>query len=149
MAPLPSPNWSVDALPFSLSNQPADFYLDLAPEQLFGAPVYRSFPNRLFPIFYSTLWGDGWGYWVVAIRDLEEGRFLQYMKVFAITRRERDLPVRIATNRARMGGQLARVSVVSLLPTALLLVARIGARWPRVATATLVALGLVWLHQLP
>ena len=113
-------NWSADALPFSLSNQPAEFYLDLAPEQLFGDPVYPSFPNRLVPIFYSTLWGDYWGYWVVAIRDLEENRLFQYLKVHQLIQRDDGLPVRIATNRARMGRHLARVNVVSLLPTALL-----------------------------
>lgn len=55
-----------DAQPFSFSNQPATFYRNIGLKNLllFKAPVRGSFDNRLFPIFYSEMWGDYWGYFV-------------------------------------------------------------------------------------
>jgi 4-amino-4-deoxy-L-arabinose transferase-like glycosyltransferase len=54
---------------FRLSNQPRSFYVGLGLPQLFEHPVRDAFPNQFLPIFYSELWGDYWGYFVVFGRD--------------------------------------------------------------------------------
>lgn len=85
--------------PFSFSNQPLSFYLPIGNEvsMVFTKPIRPYFENQFLPILYSDLWGDYWGYFTFTSRDLEAGR-----------------------NQLIIGDYLARVNLVSLLPTLIL-----------------------------
>lgn len=86
---------------FSFSNQPLDFYIPYTREALmiFIKPIRPNFANQFLPILYSDLWGDYWGYFSFTSRDLSLGR-----------------------NQAYIGNYLARVNIVSLAPSLLLLI---------------------------
>lgn len=81
---------------FRFSNQPLNFYLPFTNEALlvFTHPIRPNFKNQLLPILYSDLWGDYWGYFSFTSRSLLTGR-----------------------NQANIGAYLARVNIISLLPT--------------------------------
>ncbi len=51
---------------FSLSNRPLSFYRSTGLKNLllFRTPTREAFNNQFFPLFYSDLWGDYWGYFV-------------------------------------------------------------------------------------
>ena len=51
---------------FSLSNRPLSFYRSTGLKNLllFKTPTREAFNNQFFPLFYSDLWGDYWGYFV-------------------------------------------------------------------------------------
>ncbi len=85
---------------FSFSNQPTSFYLPFNSEAsyLFKKPIRPYFSNQFFPIVYSDLWGDYWGYFVFTSRFLDIGR-----------------------NQLLIGDYLARVNIVSLIPSIILL----------------------------
>ena len=89
-----------DSIKFSLSNQPSYFYNPFNKEALimFSKPIRGYFVNQFLPILYSDLWGDYWGYFSFTSRDLVSGR-----------------------NQLNIGSYLARVNVVSLIPTFLLI----------------------------
>src|SRR3990172_7114392 len=55
------------ARPFAFSNQPIAFYRDTGLKDLwlFRSPTRGTFDNRLLPTFYSEVWGDYWGYFVL------------------------------------------------------------------------------------
>ncbi|MEN8183653.1 MAG: hypothetical protein ABFS46_14080 [Myxococcota bacterium] len=106
---------------FSFRNQPRSFYLDMRADKLFSDPVFPALPNRLLPQLHSTLWGDYWGFWVVAARDLRDGSYLHYLRAHRIIRQEGTQPAWLWTNRDRMGPYLGLVNAVSLLPSSLLL----------------------------
>ena len=65
---------------------------------MFSKPIRPNFPNEFFPIIYSDLWGDYWGY-------------------FSFTRDA----VLTGRNQALIGDYLARVNIVSIIPTIILL----------------------------
>ena len=81
---------------FSFKNQKIDFYIpqlsDL--QNMFLKPIRPNFKNQFLPILYSDLWGDYWGYFSFTSRDLAKGR-----------------------NQLLIGDYLARVNLVSLIPT--------------------------------
>ncbi len=81
---------------FRFSNQPIDFYLPFANEasMVFTKPIRPNFKNQFLPILYSDLWGDYWGYFSFTSKSLLTGR-----------------------NQANIGDYLARVNLVSLIPT--------------------------------
>jgi len=81
---------------FSFSNQPQSFYMPTNESliTLFKKPIRPNFDNQLIPILYADLWGDYWGYFSFTSRDLVSGR-----------------------NQIYIGDYLARVNIVSLLPT--------------------------------
>tara|TARA_B100001287_G_C22656114_1_gene517802 strand:+ start:353 stop:1717 length:1365 start_codon:yes stop_codon:yes gene_type:complete len=86
---------------FNLMNQPSNFYLPFNSEasMVFSKPIRPSFSNQLIPILYSDLWGDYWGYFVFTSRDLVLGR-----------------------SQMIIGDYLARVNIVSLIPTFVMII---------------------------
>jgi len=85
---------------FSFFNQPLDFYFPFNNEasMIFSKPIRPYFSNQVIPILYSDLWGDYWGYFVFTSRDLVSG-----------------------LNQLFIGDYLARVNLISLVPTSLML----------------------------
>ena len=61
---------------------------------MFSKPIRPNFFNEVFPILYSDLWGDYWGYFVFTRDALTSGR-----------------------NQLIIGDYLARVNIVSILVT--------------------------------
>jgi hypothetical protein len=55
---------------FSLSNQPLGFYLGKGGGSLFTHPFRPTFSGQLFPVLYSEIWGDYWGYFSVYGKDV-------------------------------------------------------------------------------
>lgn len=86
---------------FSFNNQNIEFYLPFneAAKSVFSEPIRPNFDNQFLPILYSDLWGDYWGYFSFTSRILPLGR-----------------------NQATIGEYLARVNLVSLIPTFMLLI---------------------------
>ncbi|GAB4578779.1 MAG: hypothetical protein Fur0022_15160 [Anaerolineales bacterium] len=104
---------------FSFSNQPAEFYTGLGLDQLFTLPVRSAFPNQFFPIFYSELWGDYWGYFVVAGRDTRTNELL--VGSLQEPRWSRTpMPDWFVTNKEEVAPYLGRVNLLALLPSLLL-----------------------------
>ena len=67
-------------------------------EDIFSRPIRGfSMTNMLIPVLYSDVWGDYWGYFSFTSGSLSTGR-----------------------NQASIGDYLARVNLVSLIPTFLL-----------------------------
>ena len=93
--------FNMDPIKFSLQNQPLSFYNLFNDEasQVFSKPIRPNFSNQLIPVLYSDLWGDYWGYFVFVSRDLASGR-----------------------GQMIIGDYLARVNIVSLIPTFIMLV---------------------------
>ena len=93
--------FNMDPIKFSLQNQPLNFYNFFNKEnsQVFSKPIRPNFSNQLIPILYSDLWGDYWGYFVFVSRDLALGR-----------------------SQTVIGDYLARVNIISLIPTIIMLV---------------------------
>ncbi len=92
--------FNMDSTKFSLNNQPNYFYNPFNKEALimFSKPIRGYFVNQFLPILYSDLWGDYWGYFSFTSRDLNSGR-----------------------NQLFIGDYLARVNVISIIPTFLLI----------------------------
>ena len=65
---------------------------------MFSKPIRGNFVNQFLPVLYSDLWGDYWGYFSFTSRDLNSGR-----------------------NQLFIGDYLARVNVISIIPTFLLI----------------------------
>ena len=86
---------------FSFKNQQYDFYLPSYEhlQILFTKPIRPNLDNQFITILYSDLWGDYWGYFVFVSRDLALGR-----------------------GQMAIGDYLARVNIVSLIPTLIMLV---------------------------
>ena len=86
---------------FKLSNQPLSFYIPQGSEigMVFTKPIRPYFENQFFPVLYSDLWGDYWGYFTFTSRALDLGK-----------------------NQLLIGDYLARVNILSLLPTLLLII---------------------------
>ncbi|MFN7956595.1 MAG: hypothetical protein U0610_33130 [bacterium] len=113
----------------SIANQPASFYGDLALATVFRDPIRPGFPNRLWPLLYTEVWGDYWGYWIVWGRDVAEQRWVSGPELEARTVVP-PVPAVLETNRFRVGRYLGRVNAISLAPTVLALVA-LGAAFAR------------------
>ncbi|HLF90629.1 MAG TPA: hypothetical protein VI451_16910 [Anaerolineales bacterium] len=105
---------------FTLANQPPEFYFSLGLDQLFSHPIRPVFSNQFIPIFYSELWGDYWGYFLIVGRDIRYNQFL--VGSFQQPLWEQNPPVKwFVTNKFDVTPYLGRVNFVSLLPSALLL----------------------------
>ena len=53
---------------FSFNNQPFSFYFGLGMDDIFSKPIRGfSMTNMLFPVLYSDVWGDYWGYFIVTM----------------------------------------------------------------------------------
>ena len=85
---------------FNISNQPLSFYLPLGVDisYLFTKPIRPYFSNTFIPILYSDLWGDYWGYFSFTSKSLSSGR-----------------------DQMLIGDYLAKVNIVSLFPTFLMI----------------------------
>jgi hypothetical protein len=84
----------------SFNNQPLSFYVPTSENlnYLFFKPIRPWLDNQFLSILYSDFWGDYWGYFVFTSRHLEDGR-----------------------NQLFIGDYLARVNLVSILPTIFIL----------------------------
>jgi hypothetical protein len=93
-------SFNKESLGFNLNNQKLSFYLPVSNElsYLFTKPIRPYFSNQFLPILYADVWGDYWGYFVFTSRFLDIGR-----------------------NQLLIGDYLARVNILSLLPTLLIL----------------------------
>ncbi len=94
--------FNVEAESFSFSNQPLSFYRNTGFRDLllFKSPTRKTFDNQLFPLFYSEIWGDYWGFFTF-IRE-KSALYTDY------------------ANKEQITPYLGRVNFVSLFPTALL-----------------------------
>jgi len=106
--------------PWTLRNQPADFYTGTGNGRLFTDPIRSSFPNQLIPIFYTETWGDYWGYFLIYGRDPSSGT---YVAGSDLEHAAAKTPLSIETNRFTLNKYLGRVNLLGLLPTALALIA--------------------------
>ena len=80
---------------FNLKNQPLDFYFSFEPNTyLFQNPIRPHYDNKFFPIIYSDLWGDYWGYFSFILKGWDYGR-----------------------NQENIGSYLGSVNLVSIIPT--------------------------------
>ena len=93
-------SFNKDPIPLNLKNQNINFYIPFNYEALlmFYKPIRPNFSNQFLPILYSDLWGDYWGHFVFTSRNLAVGR-----------------------NQLLIGNYLARVNIISLIPTVLFL----------------------------
>ncbi len=103
------------AAPLSAGTQPLGFYLGTGLPEVFTDPVHPSFPNRLLPIFYSEIWGDYWGAFLVYTKDARTGE-LFHGRALDTCLRLHEAPPWCETNRHAISAYLGRVSVVALLP---------------------------------
>lgn len=92
--------FNMDNYGFNFSNYPFSFYFPFNTEALlvFTQPIRSNFKNQFLPILYSDLWGDYWGYFSFTSNSLDTGR-----------------------NQLYIGDYLARVNIVSLFATFILL----------------------------
>jgi hypothetical protein len=113
---------------FSFWNQPRSFYFDVSPGLLFSKPVRPNFANQLLPIFYSEIWGDYWGFFLVFGQDLRKENDLRmsgpWLSQFEVWN---EVPSWMLTNYHTMGTYLGRVNRVSIFPSLLALVATVAA----------------------
>lgn len=92
--------FNLEPTKFSLQNQSFGFYFPSYYDFqiMFSKPIRPLLDNKFIPILYSDLWGDYWGYFSFTSRNIEIGR-----------------------GQAFVGDYLARVNIVSLLPSFLFL----------------------------
>ena len=109
---------------FAFRNQSLDFYTELKIPELFTVPVRPHFPNHFFPIFYSEIWGDYWGYFTLYGYDSSSSEYINgyYIQEYIEEPQEGE---RITTNYQEIQNYLGRVNLVSLLPSLLALGAMI------------------------
>jgi Dolichyl-phosphate-mannose-protein mannosyltransferase len=109
---------------FSFGNQPPSFYFGVAPGSLFSNPVRPNFANQFLPIFYSEIWGDYWGFFLVFGRDLrQQGDLRMTGPGFSQFEIWTEVPSWMVTNYQTMGAYLGRVNRVSIFPSLLALIA--------------------------
>lgn len=106
-------------LPFSLRNQPLEFYTGLGLGDVFRDPIRPSFRRQLLPKFYSEVWGDHECYFLVYGRELGTGRLVSGIRLERALA-TRDGLGRLATNRDNIRAYLGRVNLLALLPSAVL-----------------------------
>lgn len=98
---------------FSFANQPSSFYSEFSLGKVFTHPVRPKFPNQLFPIFYSDLWGDYWCFFTIYGIDTRKKAFVDgFFLNRQISKGVR--PAWLTTNYTDGGSYLGRVNSVSL-----------------------------------
>jgi hypothetical protein len=105
---------------FSLSNHPISFYTEIRRQKVFIDPVRPGFQDTLLPLLYSDLWGDYWMFFLVYGLDSVNDEILWGLRLKEALS-DPTVAERIQTNRHQMGSYLGRVNLVSLLPTAIML----------------------------
>ena len=93
--------FNMESKGFSLNNQNLSFYIPNFSqlEFLFTKPIRPNLNNQFISILYSDLWGDYWGYFTFTSRFLNDGR-----------------------NQLNIGDYLARVNIVSIITTFIILI---------------------------
>ena len=93
--------FNMESKGFSLNNQNLSFYIPNFSqlEFLFTKPIRPHLNNQFISILYSDLWGDYWGYFTFTSRFLNDGR-----------------------NQLNIGDYLARVNIVSIITTFIILI---------------------------
>ncbi|MEM7769109.1 MAG: hypothetical protein AAF327_01200 [Cyanobacteria bacterium P01_A01_bin.37] len=105
---------------FSFQNQPASFYFDLSVDEILTDPIRGNFPNRFFPIFYSEIWGDYWGYFSVYGKDTRTNEYVAGLTLSNTLQENSGIPDWLETNRLSIAPYLGRVNGISLFPTAIM-----------------------------
>ncbi len=97
---------------FSFSNQPPSFYRQsgLSNLMLFKSPTRPTFENQFFPILYSDVWGDYWGYFV----------YIQDRSSLSFNRSSLGVMEKKG-NREIINPFLGRVNAVSIFPSLIFL----------------------------
>lgn len=114
----------------SIHNQPGYFYEVWNP-QMARHPIRPNLADRFLPIFYSEVWGDYWGYFLIAGKKQNEDEFISGRTLSKLSS-GKGIPADVYSNYGTMGAYLGRVNVVSLFPSALILVSllmSIGVLW--------------------
>src|SRR6202142_1994259 len=111
--------WDRPASKLSLGDFPPEFYFGTGSGKLFTDPVRPSFSNQFPAIFYSDVWGDYSGYFLVYAKDKRSGEYIisKYLVNMIVT--GKPLPDWIETNRYTINSYLGRVNFISLLPSAI------------------------------
>lgn len=102
-----------------VSNQTLAFYTDWKIQPLFDSPYRPHLGNHLWPLLYTGLWGDYWGFWVVWGEDERRRRWVDGSIAYKTEVSEGRRPDWLSTNRDAIVPYLARVNRVSLVPTLL------------------------------
>ena len=110
---------------FSFNNQPPEFYFGLSLNELFEKPIRPSFTNQFFPVMYSDIWGDYWCYFSVFGRDKRTSQFIESKRLYHLMLKD-TTPDWLETNYSSMQAYLGRVNLISLFPTALVLISLIA-----------------------
>lgn len=103
---------------FIFSNQKEDFFSALETKVLLTEPVRDNFSNQFWPIFYSEIWGDYWGYFVIYGKDLRTNNWLNGFSLSTILSQEPQ-PTWLETNRFTFAPYLGRANGLGLFPTLL------------------------------
>lgn len=102
--------------------KPASFYLGTGNGKLFTDPVRPSFGTQFLPLMYSEIWGDYHSYFLISIKNRQTDEFMSGAQLQKWLKKENgELPRWIQTNRFTFNHYLARVNMVSVLPTLILL----------------------------
>lgn len=139
---------------FSLTNRPAEFLTGTGEGLLFQRPFRDSYDLQFLPVFYSDLWGDYWGYFLIYGRDTRSG---DLKHGFYLARQRAEYPGApwMETNLDRLAPWLGRTNALALFPSALLVLGVLTAagsavRWlrgrdpgPEAALAVLASLGIL------
>jgi hypothetical protein len=110
---------------FSLGNQPSPFFTGWGNGQLFDNPVSPRFSNQFFPVFYSEVWGDYWGFFVNYGNRTNVTKFVNGYDLHPIYLGGSPLPC-VEYDYFRGGRYLGYVNLVSLFPTFLVISAVIA-----------------------
>ena len=74
--------------PWTLREEPVDFYLGLGLPELFTDPIRPQFTNELIPTYYSEYWGDWEGYFLVYGRENAGGELRDGLKLWGLLRKD-------------------------------------------------------------
>ena len=105
--------------PFSFSNRPAFFYLGSGDGLLFKDPVRPSFKGQFLPLMYADTWGDYYGYFLLYAWDARRDCLVHPAEWEDFLEEKRGKGW-LVTNRYSRARALARINLVSLLPSLLL-----------------------------
>ena len=109
---------------FHFQNQPSVFYLGTGNGKMFSDPAEPAFPNQLFPVFHTEVWGDYWAVFVNYGKETNVTRFVNGYDLHPIYLSGRRLTW-ISHPFFRGADYLGRVNLISLFPATLALAALI------------------------
>ena len=100
------------------------YYFEPGLEKVFSDPVRSSLGVRFLPMLYSDTWGDYWAYFAVWGRDTRTNRLVYGIPLDSSVLSPEELTSTksfLDTNRFEINSYLARVNIVSIVPTLVLL----------------------------